>query len=214
MNIPKILTPKAMTAYISADDTVRQGLEVMRRHGYTAVPVLGEHGEYIGCITEGDFLWHLLASGTCSLKNQERYPHTRPREAGFLPAARHNRRRRRGDRRAPAAELRPDSRRPRLLLRHRHAQERHRRPRRRRGCAGREGRVRPPSRTGGGLIYVNLSPPGTPGGLFTFRRALLRARTRRQSARGRQCARSPLCRPRRPPGRRSTLSRRRSARRA
>ena len=61
MNIPKILTPKAMTAYISADDTVRQGLEVMRRHGYTAVPVLGEHGEYIGCITEGDFLWHLLA---------------------------------------------------------------------------------------------------------------------------------------------------------
>ena len=60
MNIPKILTPKAMTAYISADDTVRQGLEVMRRHGYTAVPVLGEHGEYIGCITEGDFLWNLI----------------------------------------------------------------------------------------------------------------------------------------------------------
>ena len=73
MNIPKILTPKAMTAYIGADDTVRQGLEVMRHHGYTAIPVLGEHGEYIGCITEGDFLWHILATGTTSLKNQERY---------------------------------------------------------------------------------------------------------------------------------------------
>ena len=73
MNIPKILTPKAMTAYISADDTVRQGLEVMRRHGYTAVPVLGEHGEYIGCITEGDFLRHILSTGSTSMKAQERF---------------------------------------------------------------------------------------------------------------------------------------------
>ena len=32
MNIPKILTPKAMTAYLSADDTVRQGLEIMKRY--------------------------------------------------------------------------------------------------------------------------------------------------------------------------------------
>ena len=73
MNIPKILTPKAMTAYIGADDTVRQGLEVMRRHGYTAIPVLGEHGEYIGCITEGDFLRHILSTGSTSMKAQERY---------------------------------------------------------------------------------------------------------------------------------------------
>ena len=73
MNIPKILTPKAMTAYIGADDTVRQGLEVMRHHGYTAIPVLGEHGEYTGCITEGDFLRPLLNTGSCSLKTQERY---------------------------------------------------------------------------------------------------------------------------------------------
>ena len=72
MNIPKILTPKAMTAYIGADDTVRQGLEVMRHHGYTAIPVLGEHGEYIGCITEGDFLWHILATGTTSLNSTSR----------------------------------------------------------------------------------------------------------------------------------------------
>ena len=50
MNIPKILTPKAMTAYLSADDTVRQGLEIMKRYGYTAIPVLNDRGEYIGCI--------------------------------------------------------------------------------------------------------------------------------------------------------------------
>ena len=73
MNIPKILTPKAMTAYLSAEDTVRQGLEVMKRHGYTAIPVLDDHGAYIGCITEGDFLWHILDTGVTSFKSQERY---------------------------------------------------------------------------------------------------------------------------------------------
>lgn len=73
MNIPKILTPKAMTAYLNDNDTVRQGLEVMKRYGYTAIPVLNDHGEYIGCITEGDFLWHILATGSTSMKSQERY---------------------------------------------------------------------------------------------------------------------------------------------
>ena len=69
MNIPKILTPKAMTAYLSADDTVRQGLEIMKRYGYTAIPVLNDRGEYIGCITEGDFLWHILNTGSTSMKS-------------------------------------------------------------------------------------------------------------------------------------------------
>ncbi len=73
MNIPKILTPKAMTAYLNDNDTVRQGLEVMKRYGYTARPVLNDHGEYIGCITEGDFLWHILSTGSTSMKSQERY---------------------------------------------------------------------------------------------------------------------------------------------
>ena len=73
MNIPKILTPKAMTAYLSADDTVRQGLEIMKRYGYTAIPVLNDRGEYIGCITEGDFLWHILNTGSTSMKSQEQY---------------------------------------------------------------------------------------------------------------------------------------------
>ena len=73
MNIPKILTPKAMTAYLNDNDTVRQGLEVMKRYGYPAIPVLNDHGEYIGCITEGDFLWHILSTGSTSMKSQERY---------------------------------------------------------------------------------------------------------------------------------------------
>ena len=140
MNIPKILTPKAMTAYIGADDTVRQGLEVMRHHGYTAIPVLGEHGEYIGCITEGDFLWHILATGTTS-QEPGAVPYPRPGEAGFLPAARHNRRRRGGNRLPDAAELRPHCGRPRLLLRHCHPPQRYSRHGRSRGRADRQGNL-------------------------------------------------------------------------
>ena len=40
MNIAKIMIPKVCTVFIHEDDTVRQGIEVMKRHGYTAIPVL------------------------------------------------------------------------------------------------------------------------------------------------------------------------------
>ena len=45
----------------------------MKRYGYTAIPVLNDRGEYIGCITEGDFLWHILNTGSTSMKSQEQY---------------------------------------------------------------------------------------------------------------------------------------------
>ena len=42
-------------------------------HGYTAVPVLNDQEQYIGSVTEGDFLRHILAVGNTDLKIQERY---------------------------------------------------------------------------------------------------------------------------------------------
>ena len=55
MNIAKIMTPKYSTACLQEDSTVRQGLEIMRRYGYTAIPVLDQDGRYRGCITEEIF---------------------------------------------------------------------------------------------------------------------------------------------------------------
>ena len=40
MNVISLLTPKAQVAYLYDDFTVRQGLEKLRAHGYTAIPVL------------------------------------------------------------------------------------------------------------------------------------------------------------------------------
>ena len=60
MNIAYFLTPKNSVAYLYDDSTFRQGLEKMRRHGYSAIPVIARDGTYKGTVSEGDFLWHLL----------------------------------------------------------------------------------------------------------------------------------------------------------
>ena len=73
MNIAKLMIPKLYTAFLHENDTIRQGLECFTHHGYTAIPVLNEHEQYIGSITEGDFLRHVLSTGTTDLKAQEQY---------------------------------------------------------------------------------------------------------------------------------------------
>ena len=57
MNILFMLTPKAICAYVRAEDTVRQALERMESTGYAALPILGKDGSYCGTLTEGDLLW-------------------------------------------------------------------------------------------------------------------------------------------------------------
>lgn len=60
MNIAYFLLPKSHVAYLYDDFTFRQGLEKMRHHGYTAIPVITRSGQYVGTVSEGDFLWQLL----------------------------------------------------------------------------------------------------------------------------------------------------------
>lgn len=62
MNVAYFLTPKCETAFLYDDYSFRQGLEKMKFHGYTAIPVIDRTGKYIGTISEGDFLW-LLVNG-------------------------------------------------------------------------------------------------------------------------------------------------------
>lgn len=71
MNIAKIMIPKVVTVFLSENQTVRQGLEIITRYGYTAVPVLDTDQHYIGCINEGDFLRHILSLGTTDKKELE-----------------------------------------------------------------------------------------------------------------------------------------------
>ena len=60
MNIAFFITPKLDVAFLYDDCSLRQGLAKMRHRGYTAIPVISREGIYMGTISEGDFLWHLL----------------------------------------------------------------------------------------------------------------------------------------------------------
>lgn len=73
VNIAKILVPKACTRVLHEDDTVRQGLETMAFHGFTTIPVLDKEERYIGSVTEGDFLRHLLAKGNTEMHYHEQF---------------------------------------------------------------------------------------------------------------------------------------------
>ncbi len=73
MNILYLLKIKSDLSYIYDHNTLRQGIEKMRSHSYTAIPVINREGDYVGTVTEGDFLWHILRYGEGSLKAQEVY---------------------------------------------------------------------------------------------------------------------------------------------
>lgn len=76
MNILFFITPKEDVAYVEEDDTLRQVLEKMEHHGYSAIPLLGKGGRYIGTITEGDLLWFLKDRNFPELKLLEEMPIT------------------------------------------------------------------------------------------------------------------------------------------
>jgi CBS domain-containing protein len=44
VNLAYYLTPKNNVAYLYDDYTFRQGLEKMRHHGYTGIPVIDREG--------------------------------------------------------------------------------------------------------------------------------------------------------------------------
>jgi len=73
MNILFLLMPKSTVSYVYGDNSIKQGLEKIRAHYYTAIPVLNRSGEYIGTVNEGDFLWHMLDNGSFEIKKQEEY---------------------------------------------------------------------------------------------------------------------------------------------
>ena len=74
MNILLFLTPKNDVAYLYDDFTMRQALEKMEHHRYSAIPVIGRDGSYSGIITEGDLLWAAKNRFDLDLRRAESLP--------------------------------------------------------------------------------------------------------------------------------------------
>lgn len=69
MNVAFFLTLRSNVTCINVNSTVRQALQTMKKHGYTAVPVVTDSNVYVGTVSEGDFLWSIVKlpkNGTAS----------------------------------------------------------------------------------------------------------------------------------------------------
>src|ERR1035437_5855923 len=69
MNIAFFLTPKIDVAFEKTTSSMRQTLERMEHHGFSAIPILDEQGKYFGTLTQGDLLLKLKYMPTLSFKD-------------------------------------------------------------------------------------------------------------------------------------------------
>lgn len=72
MNIAFFLTPKSELVYEKISSTMRQALERMEYHRFTAIPVINDAGRYVGTLTEGDLLWKIKNTAGLDFKNTEK----------------------------------------------------------------------------------------------------------------------------------------------
>ncbi|XRG79407.1 CBS domain-containing protein [Rossellomorea sp. GAMAL-10_SWC] len=69
MNIAFFFTPKNELVYMNINSTMRQALEKMEHHRFTAIPLVDDNGKYVGTLTEGDLLWKLKNTESLSFSN-------------------------------------------------------------------------------------------------------------------------------------------------
>ena len=75
-SILRFMIPKSLVEYISDKSTVRQALEKMSFHRYTAIVVLNASGEYVGTLRNDDILNYFLKSGSFDKVMAEEVPVT------------------------------------------------------------------------------------------------------------------------------------------
>ena len=71
MNVAFFLIPKKDIVFLKENSTMRQALERMEYHSYSAVPLVDAEGKYTGTITEGDLLWKLKNTPGLTFHNTE-----------------------------------------------------------------------------------------------------------------------------------------------
>lgn len=74
INVAFFLIPKKEVAFLPLSCTMRQAIEKMEYHRYTAIPIIDNEGKYVGTITEGDLLWALKNTPGLTLETTEKLP--------------------------------------------------------------------------------------------------------------------------------------------
>lgn len=71
MNVLFFLKPKDEVEFIYNTYSIRQVLEKLDAHGYSAIPMLDQEGHYVSTISEGDILMYIKNNQQLSLKKSE-----------------------------------------------------------------------------------------------------------------------------------------------
>ncbi len=74
MNIAFFLMPKSEVVHMPINSTMREALEKMEHHRYTAIPLTDADGHYVGTLTEGDLLWAIKERDLFSVRDLEKIP--------------------------------------------------------------------------------------------------------------------------------------------
>lgn len=59
MKTASFLFPKDKVAFIKSSSSMKEAMEQLEQHYYTALPIVDEAGKYVGTLSEGDLLWTL-----------------------------------------------------------------------------------------------------------------------------------------------------------
>ena len=86
VNLLLLITPKTSVACLNTNMNVRQAIEKMRAHGYSAIPMINNEGEYIGTVAEGDLLWEIVNDDKISLEGLEDIKLTDLKRKNDMPA--------------------------------------------------------------------------------------------------------------------------------
>ncbi len=90
VNILRFVIPKSLVEYVTDDSSVRQALEKMLYHRYSAMPVIDSGGKFIGTLRSDDIFKHFMKSGRFDKLAAENMPVTEIMERGSSRPLYHN----------------------------------------------------------------------------------------------------------------------------
>jgi len=90
MNILRFVIPKSLVEHITLESTVRQALEKMAYHRYTAITVLDSEGKYAGTVRTDDIFGFFIKEGSFDKTAAEDYPISCIMKQGYPKPIRHD----------------------------------------------------------------------------------------------------------------------------
>ncbi|NOV02225.1 CBS domain-containing protein [Paenibacillus planticolens] len=74
MKTASFLFPKDKVAFIRSSSSMKDAMEQLEQHYYTALPIVDDEGKYAGTLSEGDLLWTLKNTPGVSFDNMDEIP--------------------------------------------------------------------------------------------------------------------------------------------